>query len=136
MTTSRSSRLAGAGLTLALAAAPAGPLAAEAITAPSGQTLTLQEILTDSPPGVLRLRFVAPAITRDGGTIDAETALADMAALCDGFALPRLAGGALPAEIIISLADRALDFGATAPEATQYFAAFTIADGACIPEAW
>lgn len=133
MTTSRSSHLAGAGLVLALAG---GPLAAETITAPSGQSFILQEILTDSSPDVVRLRFIAPAIARDGGAADADTTLADMAALCDNFALPQLTDKPLPAEIIISAADRELEFGATAPEATQYFAAFTIRDGVCHPAPW
>ena len=59
-------------------------------------------------------------------------AQADMEVLCNEFALPRLpATGPAPAQIIISLSDRAVAFGEPAPEATQFFEAYTIIDGRC-----
>lgn len=55
-----------------------------------------------------------------------------MEVLCNEFALPRLpATGPAPAQIIISLSDRAVAFGEPAPEATQFFEAYTIIDGRC-----
>lgn len=105
------------------------------VAVPSGQSVTYVEMLGDTkgPAGLTyRFRFVAPAIARDGGTIDAETALVDMQALCDTFALPRIAkNGPQPQEIIISLSDRAVAFGEADPEVTQFFESFRPADGIC-----
>jgi hypothetical protein len=40
----------------------------------------------------------------------------------------------VPQQVIISLSDTAVPFGESAPEATQFFEAFAIRDGACIWE--
>ena len=57
----------------------------------------------------------------------------DLAALCDSYALPRAAEATpVPDQIIISLADRVVPFGQTDPDATQYFEAYRIEDGACV----
>lgn len=108
------------------------------IAVPSGQPVTLQDVIWNEagPNGLtLRFRFVAPQIARDSGSVDAETASADMMALCNAFALPRIAElGPQPGQVIISLSDRALPFGETVPEATQFFEAFSIEDGTCIWE--
>ncbi len=108
------------------------------ITVPSGQELRLQDVIIDAhgPNGAaLRFRFLAPQIAREGGNIVAETATTDMRALCDSFVLPRLAelDGDAP-QIILSMSDVAVPFGEAAPEATQFFEAFSIKDGVCIWE--
>mgnify|MGYP000494056870 CR=1 FL=1 len=76
----------------------AGSLGAEEkIEVPSGQEITFVDVVHDAPgPDGLtyRFRFLAPAIARVGGTVTAETALEDMQALCDGYALPRVANPA------------------------------------------
>ena len=41
------------------------------------------------------------------------------------------ASGPVPAQVIISLSDRAVVFGEPAPEATQFFEAYTVTDGRC-----
>ena len=64
---------------------------AEVLHVPSGQPVTLQDVIRseDGPLGAaLRFRFVAPQIAREGGTVDFETASADMMELCQSFALP------------------------------------------------
>jgi hypothetical protein len=103
---------------------------AEPIKLPSGQQVTLLEALGNSPGSngvALRYRFLAPAVARDGGSIDADTAGADMDWLCQTYALPRLpVTGPMPAEIIISMADRDVPFGESDPEATQFFNAYSI----------
>ncbi|MDR0809350.1 MAG: DUF6497 family protein [Gemmobacter sp.] len=108
------------------------------IAVPSGQPVTLQDVIWNEmgPQGLtMRFRFIAPQIAREGGGVDFDTAAADMQALCESFALPRLAEfGPMPAQIVISLADISVPFGEAAPEATQYFEAFSIRDGACIWE--
>jgi hypothetical protein len=103
---------------------------------PSGQTVTFVEIIRDAP-GVsgltYRFRFLAPAIGRNSGTISSEVALEDMKALCETYALPKLANlGPQVEQIVVSLADRPVAFGDPDPEATQYFEAFHPEGGACI----
>lgn len=119
----------------------AGALAAaaqEAIAVPSGQMVTLQETIWGAPgPDGLtqRFLFVAPAIAFDGGSVDFETAAADMLYLCETYALPRIArDGPKVAQIIISLSDRPVPFGQSAPEATQFFEAYSFEGDSCIWE--
>lgn len=116
----------------------AGSATGEAIMVPSGQEVRLIEVVQAAPgPGGLtvRFRFLAPAIARDGGSIGPEAAQADMAHLCEAYVMPRLANiGPAVAEVVISLADRAVAFGAADPEATQFFEAYRVEGGACIWE--
>lgn len=109
-----------------------------AISVPSGQTVTLQDVIWNSagPEGaVARFRFVAPQIARDGGTISADQVAADLLHLCENLVLGKLAEkGPLPPNVLVSMADRAVNFGETVPEATQYFESYRIEDGRCISE--
>lgn len=110
------------------------------IAVPSGQPVTLQDVVWNAPglAGLtLRFRFLAPQIARVGGCIDFATAVVDMRALCNSYALPRIADmGPVPAQVIISLSDIAVPFGTAMPEATQFFEAFSVQDGVCIWEAF
>ncbi|HCZ01370.1 MAG: acetolactate synthase [Rhodobacterales bacterium RIFCSPHIGHO2_02_FULL_62_130] len=110
------------------------------VAVPSGQDVRLLEVVLNAPgpDGVAaRFRFVAPAIAKDGGEIDFETASADMAHLCQTYALPKLAElGPVPTQIIISFSDRAVPFGEAAPDATQFFEAYRVEGDACIWEAF
>lgn len=120
---------------LFIAALGAFPLAARSQTVPSGQSVTLSEVLEDVVGGEdwLRLRFVAPQIARVGGSVTHETAEADFAHLCDSVARPYLVEYDLnPDVVVISLMDRKVDFGATDPDATQFFEAFRITNDACV----
>ena len=108
------------------------------IAVPSGQSVTLQDVVQDAPGTAgltLRFRFLAPDIA--GGGVDVDLAMADMAFLCETYALPRIANtGPAPAQIVISLSDVAVPFGEAAPDATQYFEAYRIENGTCIWEAF
>lgn len=110
----------------------------EVIEVPSGQKVTLLEVISNvpGPDGLTaRFRFLAPSIAREGGAVDAETALIDMDHLCQAFALPRISSmGPMPAQIIISLSDQDVPFGETRPDATQFFNAYSIEDGTCVWE--
>lgn len=119
-------------LALILAATPA-----LAINVPSGQPLELQEVLVDRQDTQtwLRFRFVAPQIARDTGALDYADTVPDFLHLCDALAVPYMADYQLTGDmIVISLADRATEFGAPDPDVTQFFEAFRIRDGACIWE--
>lgn len=101
---------------------------------PSGQEITLQDVIWNvpGPEGMtLRFRFIAPGIA-EGGAVDFETAAADMQALCDGYALPRLSEfGTGPAQVIISLSAEPVEFGVTAPEVVQYFESYSVTEDGC-----
>lgn len=105
---------------------------------PSGQSVTLIETIwnTMGPDGlVTRFRFLAPAINSTEGTVGLDAAAEDIAWLCQNFALQRATEfGPLPSQIIVSLEDRPIPFGEADPEATQFFEAFRIENGACIWE--
>lgn len=120
---------------LMLSAAPAASQNDYAV--PSGQMVTLREILIDEATGApwLRFRFLAPAIARDGGTVAPVAAAQDMEHLCREIASPYAeAQGLRPERIVISLSDRELAFGETNPDATQFFDVFRLEDGLCIWE--
>lgn len=125
-------------LTLAASALLAAvPAVAQEMSVPSGQMVTLQEVLLDDAPGELwvRFRFLAPEITRDGGSVASYAASADMEYLCQDLAVPYLDNHDIePARVVISLADRPVEFGASDPEATQFFEAYRLEDARCIWE--
>ena len=102
--------------------------------------MTLQDVIWNAPGPdgmVARFRFVAPAIARDGGSVDFAAASADMQVLCQSYALARLSEfGAVPVQIIISMSDQPVPFGEPAPAATQFFEAYTPEGDTCIWEAF
>lgn len=107
---------------------------AQSISVPSGQKLDLLEAfwedgLEDTP--ALRLRFVAPEISGARTFAEIEP---DFHHLCEvvglGYA-SEVIGNPL---IIVNLSDRPVEFGATDPDAVQYFEAFRIEDGECVWE--
>lgn len=116
------------------------PAKTDVLSVPSGQAVSLLDVVLNAPgPDGLtaRFRFVAPAIAREGGSVDFETATADMLHLCQTYALPRIPEtGPQPSQIVISLSDREVPFGEAAPEATQFFEAYRIENGSCIWEAF
>lgn len=104
---------------------------------PSGQDITLDEVLIDESPGEIwvRFRFVAPRIGEGDGAVSYDTAATDMDHLCENIALPYLLEYALtPARVVISLSDRVTPFGASNPGITQYFEAYRPENARCIWE--
>ena len=105
---------------------------------PSGQVVTLLEVITDTagPQGLtVRFRFLAPGVAKVGGMVDAEVAGLDMDALCQDYVLPRVAEtGPQPAQIVSSMSDMDVAFGETHPEATQLFNSYSIEGGICVWE--
>ncbi|MEL7093095.1 MAG: DUF6497 family protein [Pseudomonadota bacterium] len=113
--------------------------AAAALDLPSGQSVTLSEVLIDrvEDEDWLRFRFVAPEIARSGGSLGYADAEGDFAVLCDDLARPYMAEQGLSAAVVvISLMDRPVPFGQPDPDATQFFEAYRIEDGACVWQAF
>ncbi len=113
----------------------AGPAAA--LDVPSGQTVTLQEVLVDTVGSEtwIRFRFVVPQIGDENAGADYDTHAADMDHLCAELALPYLREYALTGDVIvISMADQVSEFGVADPEITQYFEAYRPVDNTCMWE--
>ena len=102
-----------------------GLRAEDAIVLPSGMLVTPLDTIhgAPGPDGLtIRFRFVAPDLADRPAD---ETTLSDMTWLCESYALPRIATpGPVPEQIVITLADRPVEFGTVTPEAKQYFEAF------------
>ena len=106
---------------------------------PSGQSITLDEVLIDevNSESWLRFRFLAPQIARDGGDTDYAAAEGDFVHLCETVARPYLSEFDLaPDVVVIALMDRAVPFGQADPDATQFIEAFRILDNSCTWEAF
>lgn len=107
---------------------------AHAADVPSGQSVTLHEVLIDSVGNEtwLRFRFVAPQMTK---ATDYASAEADMEHLCTETALPYMRDFSLEGQmVVISLSDRETEFGVPDPDATQVFEAYRPVDNTCIWE--
>lgn len=118
---------------------PLGVLASEptqdALELPSGQTAQFHEVLTNRPGGglVYRFRFVAEGFVPTEDNIDQVQA--DLEYLCTHYAIGKVPTvGPQPRQIIISLADRHVEFGVVDPDAKQVFEAYSVQDGICIWE--
>jgi hypothetical protein len=85
--------------------------------------------------GLARFRLLVPGLGGEGAGFEAVAG--DFLWLCEQVALPALAAnGWTPTEVVVALSDREVEFGATDPEAVQFFEGFRIADGACVPQAF
>lgn len=112
-------------------------VAMDTIAVPSGQDVTLQEVLIDEQLGapLVRFRFLAPAIARETGSVAPAAAAQDMDHLCDTFAVPYLETFGLTVDrVVISFADQDTPFGASNPLATQFFEAYSVSEGGCMWE--
>lgn len=113
---------------------PAGDAEAELI---DPADLDLGEVFV--VPGTEAAADQAPALPADPDILLQDPVHADIVWLCENWVLPRLAAPApLPAQIVISLSDRPVVFGAIDPEAVQLFEAFSPSEDrkTCIWEPW
>ncbi len=108
----------------------AGP----AVNVPSGRELSLIDVITNAPGpqgAAARFRFLVPGLASE----DVESSVADMQAVCDGFALERTEGMVpAPQQIIITFMGAAVPFGEAAPDVVQFFESFRVENGACVWE--
>ena len=121
-----------ASLLLAAGACEDPPPAGDAVATPSGRAVQALDVVTNAPGpkgATARFRFVVPGLTAE------DDPGADMEAVCNNYALPRI-GGMVPApqQIIIVFADRAVPFGEVSPDAVQVFEAYRVENDVCIWE--
>lgn len=116
---------------LTLACLPVG-VQAQVIETPSGNELTLHEVLFDPEDGIARLRFIAPP-GEEGAPLQFVDVAEDFAWLCETVGLPTIQASELAAgEIVVSIADRVVPFGTRDPDAQQFFEGFSVTgDGRC-----
>ncbi len=103
------------------------------IAVPSGQQVTLSEVLLDDAPGELwaRFRFVAPDVTPE----TQASSSGDIDHLCGALAQPYLAQYDIhPARVVISMSSRELPFGSTDPDVTQFFETYRLEGETCVWE--
>ncbi|GAA6165963.1 hypothetical protein NBRC116590_36670 [Pelagimonas sp. KU-00592-HH] len=116
-------------------AATAGDLE-EFPAVPSGFEVYLQEMLFElrqDQSRVARFRYVMPIIGQEGVTFFHVEQ--DFPVLCESHAVPSIEkSDEIVDQVIISLADRELEFGVSSSVATQYFEAFRLENGSCIWE--
>ncbi|MGH1423556.1 MAG: DUF6497 family protein [Pseudooceanicola sp.] len=106
----------------------------EAPTVPSGIALTLQEVREETDPAgnpVVRFRYVALELANVGFA----RVEGDFDVICKDQVLPWVAlKDPLPKRAVISMASAPVEFGATAPDVTQYFEVYRLENGSCIWE--
>ena len=129
-------------LLLALTAAASAhadltPQKLDVITVPSGQPVTFFESLLDRPATGLtaRFRFVAPELPQTLAALSYDELEADLAYLCDTYAMPRIAAP-VPSVIVISLSARETVFGSIEQDVAQVFEAYRPAGTVCEWEAF
>lgn len=121
----------------ALLAALAAPAAAQEFSAPSGLRLHLNDVVMEMEAGIARFRFVAPSIDPTGDAVPYEAVAGDFSWLCETLALPALlANEAVVGQVVISIADREVQFGAADAEATQFFESYVVDGETCVWEAF
>jgi hypothetical protein len=107
-----------------------------ALAVPSGREVQLIDVITNVPGNagaVARFRFLAPGLTN----AEVEASAADMQALCDSYALPRIAGMVpAPQQIVISLSAAEVPFGQPTPDVVQFFELYRVEGDRCIWEAF
>jgi Family of unknown function (DUF6497) len=115
----------------------AGAARAEPVTTPSGQSVTLYDVVLEPDDGIARFRYLAPAIDPAGQGLAYEDVAGDLQWLCETFAIPGLEAAAKTADhVIITLSDREVEFGVPTPEATQFIESYTIQGTTCIWDAF
>ncbi len=117
-----------------------GPaMAQQILSVPSAQSLSKIEFLYEPHPedgeNWLVLRFLAPGISRETGTVSREESRPDMDYICANIGLKVATdmGGNIDL-IMVSLVDKNIKRGESNPDVTQYFTLYRIADSKCVWE--
>ena len=125
--------LAGA---LGLAALP-GEVLAGSVTLPSGHAAQFHDAIWEEDSGMLRLRYLVPAVEDAAYAGDQDAIFADMEALCAGPGRAMIAEDGNPWDgVTVTMMAAPVEFGRSAPDVVQFFEAFILQDGLCILDAF
>ncbi len=117
----------------------ASPVFAQNIAVPSGQPVTLHDVMIEATDRAnsYRFRFLTPDIDGSDVLQNIDILEGDMVHLCQEYALPQIAAsGDIAGRVIISFADRPTEFGVATPDVTQVFESYSIENDTCIWEAF
>ena len=115
----------------------AGMAHAEPVTTPSGQQITLYDVVLEPDASIARFRYLAPAIDPAGQALTHDAVFGDFVWLCETTAIPGLAAaGKAARHVIITFSDREVDFGVATPEATQFIESYSVEGTTCIWDAF
>jgi hypothetical protein len=135
MTIFRSSLLALCATALSDVALFATGAHADPIITPSGQSITLYDVVLE--PDVARFRYLTPAIDPAGQGLTHDDVVGDFEWLCETYAIPGLiAAEKTAAHVIIAFSDHEVEFGVATPEATQFIESYTVEGTICIWDAF
>lgn len=110
--------------------------------APEGELIAPEDLASGEVfvvPGTEEAADLPPLVPADPDILLQDPVHADIVWLCENWVLPRLAATTpLPAQVIISVSDRPVPFGAIDPEAVQLFEAFSPSEDrkSCVWEPW
>lgn len=80
----------------------------------------------------LVMRYLAPGIAREGGSLGYDDVALEMDALCNGQALATAKAHESPVDqIVITLMDRVVERGQPDPQATQFIASYSVTETGC-----
>lgn len=112
-----------------------GTYALAEIAVPSGQPISLYDVVLDPTTETARFLFMTPRIARDAGDLTFADVEGDFMPLCQDYALPALAQNNWQVQqVVVSFADRQVEFGIITPEATQFFEMYSVQNNTCIWE--
>jgi hypothetical protein len=107
------------------------------IITPSGQSVTLYDVVLEPDDGIARFRYLTPAIDPAGQGLTHDDVVGDFEWLCETYAIPGLiAAEKTAAHVIITFSDREVEFGVATPEATQFIESYTVEGTTCIWDAF
>jgi hypothetical protein len=125
-------------LATCLAALAMPAVAQEEIALPSGHNVRFNDVIwgEKGTAGLtIRFRFLDPGLPARADADGIIIATEDTEYLCTHYALDRISStGPQPAQIVISISDRHVEFGEPDPDVTQIFEAYSYRDGTCVWE--
>jgi hypothetical protein len=105
---------------------------AQDLTAPSGQVVSLFDVVLEPENDMARFRFLAPELGPDNGARTFESVEVDFKWLCEMTVLPALVANDWHVDhVVISMSDKEVAFGATVPDVIQYFEGYRLNAGTC-----
>ncbi|SHF42917.1 hypothetical protein SAMN05444339_10652 [Loktanella atrilutea] len=102
---------------------------------PSGLEISLYDVILDANSQVARFRFLVPDIAPDAGNKTFGDVIDDLQYVCDSVIVPALHdNGWVSGDVVLSVSDRPVDFGAYDSQVVQFFQPFRLEGDTCVWE--